>query len=174
MITRAQLQEWDENLLLTIQKFRNRPLTWLLILFTWTGTGKFWWSTSLLLNLINYFSLIINPYVLKAFFAPLLVWGINWFIKRKVGRLRPCSKRKDIIALVKMPPCDSFPSSHAGSTFSFFFMLLWWEFPEAHWFGWWAAIVSFSRMYLGVHYLTDILGGILVGLLASGIIYYIF
>ncbi|MES2529124.1 MAG: phosphatase PAP2 family protein [Bdellovibrionota bacterium] len=169
-----EIQSLDEKILLTIQRFRFKPFTWLMILFTWTGAGKFWWSVALILNGINYFAMIINPYALRAFFAPLLVWAINWFLKRKFKRDRPCTRRKDILALVKMPPCDSFPSSHAGSTFSFFFILLWWEFPEAQWFGVWAAIVSFSRMYLGVHYLSDILGGILVGLISSGIIYFIF
>ena len=169
-----EIQSLDEKLLLSIQKFRTRPVTWIMIFFTWTGMGKFWWSVSLMLNLINYFALIINPYALKAFFAPLLVWMINYVLKKKIGRHRPWRANEIIVPLAKVPTCDSFPSSHAGSTFSFFFILVWWEFPEAAWFGWWAALVSFSRMYLGVHYLTDILGGIIVGLFASGVIYLIF
>lgn len=169
-----RIQETDEKLLLSIQKFRFRPMTWILILFTWTGMGKFWVATALLLNIANRYALIFNPYLLNAFFAPLLVWAISRLIKRTVKRPRPGIANKSITPVVKTPPCFSFPSAHAGSTFSFFFILMWWEFPGIHWFGIWAAIVSFSRMYLGVHYLTDIIGGILVGLLASGIIYLIF
>lgn len=169
-----KIQSLDEKIILSIQKFRIKPISLIMILFTWTGMGKFWISVSLFLNIIQQYFVAFNPYILKAFFAPLLVWGINFFLKKIVGRDRPWKANQNILPLAKVPTCDSFPSSHAGSTFSFFFVLMWWKFPEAHWFGIWAGIVSLSRMYLGMHYFTDILGGIAVGLLASGVVYFIF
>lgn len=167
------IQKFDEKILLTIQKFRTPPLTWVMTFFTWTGMGKFWWVVALSANLINHFRLSFPPDFLNAFYAPLIVWAINYVLKKVIKRPRPAVKNPAIKALAKAP-CFSFPSSHAGSTFAFFFVLLWWDFPKVVPFGFWALIVSFSRMYLGVHYLTDIIGGILIGLLASGIIYFIF
>lgn len=169
-----RVQKIDETILFSIQRMRIPPLTWIMIFFTWTGMGQFWWVVALSVNLINRFRLSFPPDFLNAFYAPLLVWGINYVLKRVFKRNRPAIANNEIIPMVKTPPCFSFPSSHAGSTFAFFFILFWWDFPKAMPFGIWALIVSFSRMYLGVHYLTDILGGILVGLIASGIIYLIF
>ncbi len=167
------IQELDEKFLLSIQKIRNPFLNWIFICFTWSATGGVWWVVALSVNLINRFRLSFPPDFLNAFFAPLLVWGINFVLKKLIRRPRPAAANKDIIPLAKAP-CFSFPSSHAGSTFAFFFILLWWDFPKAMPFCFWALIVSFSRMYLGVHFLTDIIGGILIGLLASGIIYLVF
>lgn len=60
-------------------------------------------------------------------------------------------------------PTDwSFPSNPATATFTFFFSAV---FSDRR-FGWWflppAALMSFSRIYCGVHYPGDVLGGILV------------
>lgn len=164
-------QTSDEKIILSIQKFRFRPLTWLLVLFTWTGKGRVWVTIAVFLNVFG--KSFFNHYFLKAFYAPLLVWMINGVLKRIYKRDRPAIANKNIVALVKQAGF-SFPSSHSGSTFAFAFTLLWWQFPEAKYFFVWATIVSYSRMYLGVHYLTDIVAGILVGLVSSGIIFLIF
>jgi undecaprenyl-diphosphatase len=60
-------------------------------------------------------------------------------------------------------PTDwSFPSNPATATFTFFFSAI----LSDRRFGWWflppAALMSFSRIYCGVHYPGDVLGGILV------------
>ncbi|MDX1651067.1 MAG: phosphatase PAP2 family protein [Brumimicrobium sp.] len=38
----------------------------------------------------------------------------------------------------------------------------------------WALLVSYSRMYLGVHYPTDILGGLILGSIISSAMYYMY
>lgn len=173
-MTLADLTRIEIDLIRGIQSKAKAPLTWILIAFTITGYGKFWWAMALGFNAVNLWTPVIPQQFLRAFFSPLVVWMINGVVKRTVRRMRPATASPDIIALVRTPPCFSFPSSHAGSTFAFYFILLWWNFPGAHYFGVWAAIVSFSRMYLGVHYLTDVLGGIFVGLIASLIVYSVF
>jgi len=69
----------------------------------------------------------------------------------------------------------SFTSSHATNTFAFAVMccLL---FRRKH--GWvapialfWASLVSYAQIYVGVHYPLDILGGALLGSLISLILY---
>jgi len=69
-----------------------------------------------------------------------------------------------------------FASSHAANTFAIacFFALL---MPQnrALIIGLflWAALVCYSRMYLGVHYPSDIIGGVIIGFVCAWIAYQI-
>lgn len=93
------------------------------------------------------------------------------FCKPFFGRLRPCYN-EEIDALVHLVGgCGgeySFISSHAANTFglaSFMYFLLRKDFPHVKWMFLWAAIVSYSRVYVGVHFPADIIVGGLSGFL---------
>jgi len=98
--------------------------------------------------------------------------------KEGIKRLRPSHNPalKEVIHLVhgKTGGKYGFVSSHAANTFAgatFIAMLV--DLKSLHWFMFiWAAVVSYSRIYLGVHYPGDIIGGALLGiLLGMGIVY---
>ncbi len=93
-------------------------------------------------------------------------------IKELAGRIRPCHDLPDVRLLVSCGAGKSFPSSHAANTFfgavvlSYYYRHYMWVYFSI------AAAVSFSRIYCGVHYPLDILGGAVLGSsIGLGLIY---
>ena len=91
----------------------------------------------------------------------------NMLLKPLVGRLRPFAVNAAAELLIPPPLDASFPSGHTAVCFAAVFALkaagspLWKPALAA------AAAVAFSRLYLYVHWPTDVLGGIAVGALAG-------
>ena len=84
-------------------------------------------------------------------------------IKHIVGRTRPCHRLEDDQLVVKRPKYYSFPSGHTTSSFAVFAVTLFRCWPLAILVFFIAAMIALSRMYLRVHYLTDVVAGVLLG-----------
>lgn len=102
------------------------------------------------------------------------------FFKNVFERLRPCHNPdiKELVHLVngKCGGKFGFVSSHAANTFgvaTFLLMLF-----RVRWFSiailLWAAVVSYSRIYLGVHYPGDVLVGSILGALIGWSVWKLF
>jgi undecaprenyl-diphosphatase len=93
-----------------------------------------------------------------------LVEMTGFLIKQLVGRLRPPVADPTQPEQIPMPYSKSFPSSHASmavvGTFTLGALYPQW-IPALVAL---AALLMFSRVYLGVHYLGDVLGGLGYGL----------
>lgn len=89
----------------------------------------------------------------------------NVILKNIFLRPRPCDVNTAIKLLIPRPLGYSFPSGHTSASFAAVSALYFsgenkiWKAALAL-----AILIAFSRMYLYVHYPTDVLGGILVGL----------
>ncbi|MBI5869792.1 MAG: phosphatase PAP2 family protein [Actinobacteria bacterium] len=101
---------------------------------------------------------------------PLVVYStlaFNFVIKSILRIERPALDEPGLEPLVGVPSSKSFPSSHAAMSFAaatifvYFRPSLWPFFYSL------AFLVSWSRVYVGVHFPSDVLAGMFVGL-ASG------
>ncbi len=89
---------------------------------------------------------------------------VNLVLKNLFARVRPYEALEGLELITRRPSDFSFPSGHAGACFavaSAMFLCLPRKagIPAVAL----AALISFSRLYVGVHYPTDVLGGMVIG-----------
>jgi undecaprenyl-diphosphatase len=104
----------------------------------------------------------------QAGLAILLAWTVSdGLIKPLVHRPRPEARLANPVVADRRPSGPSFPSGHASSSAAGALMLSSAWPPGAPAFWLLAAGISVSRVYLGVHYPSDVLAGFAVGLLLA-------
>ena len=167
------LQQLDMNILLWIQEhLRIDALTPFWKVTTFLGNAGWFW-------IVLAVALLVPKKTRRTGIAALLSLAVGFLItnvllKNIVARPRPFDAYTEIIPLITRPTDFSFPSGHTCASFAcalIFFRML----PKKY--GVPAVIlagmVAFSRLYLGVHYPGDVLGGFLVAVFASTLVYHL-
>lgn len=93
-----------------------------------------------------------------------LIFG-NLILKNVIARPRPCWINNSVEMLIAVPKDFSFPSGHTLASFGAATPIFYYHrrFGIIAYIV--AAVIAFSRMYLYVHFPTDILGGLILGIL---------
>lgn len=102
-----------------------------------------------------------------------LVTG-EFITKNLVCRVRPCYQDITINMLVNRPDSYSFPSGHTASSFTSASTIFYFNKKAGGLALALASIIAFSRMYLFVHFPTDVFAGALWGIVGSVIVLLIY
>lgn len=106
--------------------------------------------------------------LVKAGFSVVLAYAINFLISNLYFRLRPIYTLNDVHQLMTKPITDkSFPSDHTAVSFAIaFFVFLvsrkWGSVMLVL-----AFLIGISRIYVGVHFPSDVFAGALVGIVSA-------
>lgn len=164
------LWKFDFDILFFIQNYiRNSVLDVIVPFYTSLGEDGIIWIVVGVALLIPKKTRKCGVMVLAALLVMLIVNNI--ILKNLIARPRPCWSYPEMIQLVHMPKSYSFPSGHTVSAFAVAFTI----FAQHKKLGIialiMAAFMAFTRLYVFVHFPTDIYGGIIV---AAGIAYFVY
>ena len=111
--------------------------------------------------------------LLTAGFSFILSLTLNQLILLFIHRVRPYDV--GVTNLLIAPSGDpSFPSDHATAAFAIATVFMACHFRGAKIFLLSAILISASRIYVGTHFVSDVVGGVITGMLAAGVVLWIY
>jgi membrane-associated phospholipid phosphatase len=137
---------------------------------TWLGDGMMWVPLGL------YCLLFKRTWILPVILAIILSTFFIHFLKRVIypDELRPISLvaahyQLHFVEGVEVHTRNSFPSGHTGQAFTMALLLVY--LIDKRWAAWvlplLAALAGYSRIYLGQHFVGDVLAGMVIGLISA-------
>jgi len=169
-----KLRMLDEKVVERMSVIHRPVLDKIMVLFTYAGTGGFIWLIGFVIPML------ISRRFRETGIIMMAALGFNFIlgeiiIKKSVGRDRPSTRISDDDMKINKPKDHSFPSGHSASSFCAFTVTLlccpvWIWLPALAL----AGTIAFSRMYLRVHYLTDVIGGIALGVMDGSLVTILF
>ena len=153
---------FEQNITITLNNLAKKfkLIYYFFRIFTFTGE---WWMY------ISYavITVLVNPEIGKdAIKLSLVAYGLHYpsyyVIKNVTKRQRPFEKYQEVKALVKPPDKYSLPSGHSSGTM-ISALIITSFFDGLNFLLFWPIIVGLSRVFLGVHFISDTILGLILG-----------
>lgn len=159
------IQMIDTNIIYFFSdKVQNNFLNPIIIFLTKIGDGGLFW---ILISLIFLFKKNYRKVGIISIIALMINFLLGEVIlKNLIQRPRPFVTHPDLKLLIHAPTSFSCPSGHTSASFAVAFVIAYYLKKLAAPALIIASLISLSRIYLLVHYPSDILAGILLGLVS--------
>lgn len=162
------ITQWDGQILLYIQEhLRSEVGDLLMVLWSTLGNGGVVWICAAALML--FFPRTRRAGVLALSGMLLNLLAVNIVLKPLVDRARPWYVVEGLEPLLSSSDRHSFPSGHTSAAFAFAAAL--WSCLDVRWVKVLAvaaaALMGWSRLYVGVHFPSDVLAGAVIGSLCG-------
>ena len=163
---------WEFDFLYALQNIHNPVLDKIMIVLSTIGdAGLFWIGVAILLICMKKY----RKCGLQVAVAMLLTFIVgNLILKNMIHRDRPCWIDPSITLLVKSPSDFSFPSGHSMNGFAASVSILLCDKKLGIAAVILAAAIAFSRLYNFVHFPTDVIAGIVIGIVSALFVNYLF
>lgn len=162
------VQTIDFYILDAIRNLRCGFLDYIMPKITLLGSAGFIWIVIALIYLIRRDTRRTGIMLAAALILGLIIG--NGILKNAVARQRPSWLNESVQMLISNPTDYSFPSGHTLASFSCTFVMFFRKDKLRYAALVLAILIAFSRLYLYVHFPSDILGAIILSLLISAIV----
>lgn len=163
--------DWEFSFLYFLQELHHPVLDKIMLFFTYLGEdGLLWIGLAVGMLFFKKYRKCAIGIGIALVFKEILG---NMILKELIMRERPCWIDPTVELLIKAPSSFSFPSGHTFDAFAASVTLFLNHKKEGIAAIIVAAFIAFSRMYLFVHFPTDILGGIILGVGVAVLAYFI-
>ncbi|MDO5715902.1 MAG: phosphatase PAP2 family protein [Tissierellia bacterium] len=157
-------QGLESQLLEKILRWRNPRRNRIMIFLTHLGTGGFIWLIIIAVSILGQWDVRIGLNMVLAMSLSFLL--CNLILKPLVRRERPSWNRKEYL-LIKNPRDFSFPSGHTSSSFAAATTVFFYQQKLGIFLLIIAILIAFSRIYHYVHYPSDVIVGIALGIFCA-------